>query len=273
MSRSSALAVARVAYDYDRRAKGPDPLTEYGLEGLKTGAPVTLYHGTTRLFRKFDMGASRGELVNEYYGAGIFLTPSKRVAGMYAGANRNIGFPSTLIGDLRRKNPAAGKFLQALFDHGAEGWEVGWKEAGFWRDHPAPGEPQVDQAGFEAYLGVDSNTLQDIADYIIGSKSKPVGTGGGPLDLFGGGSTGLSDHVYDSLDEVGLDSKVYRPKIYTVTVTVSNPLVTKSKSQARNARQKGYDCVVFYGADLVQGVPEVAVFNPRHVKIKHIEVV
>jgi len=30
---------------------------------------------------------------------------------------------------------------------------------------------------------------------------------------------------------------------------------------------------VYHGSDLVGGVPEVAVFNPRNVKIKHIEVV
>jgi hypothetical protein len=233
---------------------------------------VVLYHGTTRLFRAFDMSHSRGELVDSYYGKGIFLTPSKRIAELYANANRNIGFPPSIIDDLKRKNGPAGKFLQTLVEHGKDGWEVAWKEAGFWNDNPGPGEPQADWLGFDAYTGVDGNTVQDIADYIIGSKSKPLG-GGGPLDLFGGGSTGLSDYIYNSLDEIGLDSKTYRPKVYTVVVTVNNPLVTKSKSAARKARSKGYDSVFFYGADLVQGVPEVAVYSPRHVKVRKIEVV
>lgn len=264
-----------LAYDYDRRvAKADqDPLAEYHLEGLRTGQPVTLYHGTTRLFRAFDMNRSRGELNEGYYGNGIFLTPSKRVAEMYANANRNIGFPPSIIDDLKRRNAPAGKFLQTLFDHGQDGWEIAWKEAGFWNANPKPGEAQVDWAGYNEYIGVDGNTLQDIADYIIGSKSKPLGLGGGSLDLFGGGSTGLPDHVYSSLDEVGLDSKTYRPKVYTVAVTCTNPLVTKSKSAARKARSKGYDSVFFFGSDLVQGVPEVAVYSPRNVKVRKIEVV
>lgn len=261
------------AYDYDRRVLArADPLEGYHLEGLSNGTPVKLYHGTTRLFRKFDLGQSRDDLVNDYYGKGIFLTPSKRVAEQYANANRNIGFPPSIVADLTQKNAPAGKFLQTLVDHGQDGWEIAWKEAGFWNENPAPGEAQVDWQGYDRYLGVDGNTLQDIADYVLGSKSKPL-AGGGPLDIFGGGGTGLPDHVYNSLDEVGLNSKTYRPKVYTVVVTVSNPLVTKNKSQARRAKSKGYDCVVFHGADLVMNVPEVAVFNPRNVKITHIEVV
>jgi hypothetical protein len=263
-------------YDYDRRAAAravKDPLVEYHLEGLRTGDPVILYHGTTRLFRAFDMSQSRGELNEGYYGNGIFLTPSKRVAELYANANRNIGFPPSIIADLKRKNRPAGNFLQTLFDHGPDGWEIAWKDAGFWNDNPGPGEGKVDWEGFNTFLGVDGNTLQDIADYIIGSKSKPLGSGDGPLDLFGGGSTGTPDYGYGQLDEVGLDSKTYRPKVYTVVATCSNPLVTKSKSAARNARSKGYDSVFFYGADLVQGVPEVAVYSSRNVKVRKIEVV
>lgn len=271
MAAVDSLGWGLIAYDYDRRVGVADPIVEWGLQGLRTGSPVTLYHGTTRLFRSFDLNLSRGELVEQYYGKGIFLTPSKRVAEQYANANRNMGFPPQIIADLTRRNPAAGKFLQALYDHGTDGWEVGWKDAGFWRDNPAPGQSQVDQEGFEAYLGVDSNTLQDIADYILGSKSKPLGSND-PVNIFST-STGMPDYLYKSLDEVGLDSKTYRPKVYSVSVTATNPLVTKSKSQARKARQKGYDCVVFHGADLVSGVPEVAVFNPRLVRVRKIEVV
>jgi hypothetical protein len=56
-------------------------------------------------------------------------------------------------------------------------------------------------------------------------------------------------------------------------VTVSNPLVTANKAQASKARSKGFDSVVFYGSDLVDGVPEVAVFSPRNVKVRNIEVI
>lgn len=265
-----------LAYDYDRRVarETVDPLVEYHLEGLRTGHPVTLYHGTTRLFRSFDMGQSRDELVDSYYGRGIFLTPSKRVAGEYAYANRNIGFSPTIVADLKRRKPAAGRFLEMLVEHGDGGWTRALQDAGFWRENPGPGEGHVDLVGFEDYLGVDPNAVSDLAAYIIGSKVKPLGSEtDSVLDELMNSSTGAPDYVYDNLDALGLDSKTYRPKVYTVAVTVSNPLVTKSTSQARKARSKGYDSVFFYGTNLVQGVPEIAVFNPRNVKVRKIEVV
>ena len=262
-------------YTYDRRfvAKTLN-LQDHGLEGLKEGRPVTLYHGTTRLFRSFDMAQSREELVNNYYGKGIFLTPSKRVAAQYADANRNVGFDSSLIAALKRKNPNAGNFLQALYEHGRDGWETYWQEHGFLREDPPPGEGQLDMAAFEKHLGgVDANDLGDIAGYILGSKTKPLGADDeGTINIFNM-STGAPGWLYDKLDEIGLDSSAYRPKVYTVSVSVSNPLVTASKSQARKAHQQGYDSVVYHGSDLVGGVPEVAVFNPRAVRVKHIEVV
>ncbi len=259
----------REAYSYGRQAKEKDLLAEWNLEGLRTGAPVMLYHGTTKLFRRFDLSKSREELVNNYYGIGIFLSPSKRVAMAYADANRNIGFDPSIIGDLRRRNPVAGDFLHRVFQEGPDAWDQAVKDYGFWNDNPGPGEGNIDWEGFQKYVGADPNTLSDIADYIIGSKTKPLGSGGdNPLFQ----STGAPSWLYDNLDAVGLNSKVYRPKLYTVVATVSNPLVTKSKGAARKARSQGYDSVFYYGTDLVQGIPEVAVFSPPNVKIRRIEV-
>jgi hypothetical protein len=255
-------------------AKKPLNLSLYGLEGLTTGQPTTLYHGTTKLFRVFDMNRSRDELVNKFYGRGIFLTPSKRVASKYADANRNIGFDVDIIEDLKKKNPNAGKFLQAVYDKGPDGWEHFMEENGFLRENPPPGEGRLDIEGFQKFLGVDPNSLGDLAGYILGSKTKPVSMGGdNTLDLLMNTGTGAPSWIYDNLDEVGLDSKTYRPKIYTVVATVENTLVTASKPEARKARSKGYDCVVFHGSDLVDGVPEVAIFDSKKVKVRKIEVI
>lgn len=268
-----------MGYTYDRRtAKRDLELSRYGLEGLTSGAPVKLYHGTTRLFRRFDMSFSRDELVNKFYGKGIFLTPSKRVAEQYANANRNVGFDPSIIDDLARKNPNAAKFLKSLYDHGlGDGWELYMAQNGFIRENPPPGEGTLDTEAFYKHLhGVDPNTLGDLAGYIIGSK-KSLPSTSSPLDeimeAFHGAPTGVPDWVYDNLDEVGLNSKVYRPKVYTVVVTASKTLVTASKSEAAKARTNGFECVVYYGTDLVGGVPEVAVFNPKQVRIQRIEVV
>ena len=263
-----------MAYTYDRRIVSKALNLEYwNLDKLVAGQPTTLYHGTTMSFRKFDLNKSRDDLVNRFYGRGLFFTPSKKVGRLYAEANRNIGFDKSIISDLSSKNRNAGEFLQYLYKYGQDGWEKYWQDKGFWNEDPAPGEGSVRLEEFEKHLGgVDSDTLQEIADYIIGSASKPLGdSGGGFVNIFSQ-STGAPSWIYDSLDQVGLDSKAYRPKLYTVTVTVDNPLVTNRKASAKNARSKGYDSVIYHGPDLVQGVPEVAVFNANKVKIKRIEV-
>lgn len=262
-----------MSYIYELRSAKSLNLADYNLEGLSNGTPVTLYHGTTKLFRTFNMDLIREELVENFYGGGIFLTPSKRVAEHYAGANRNMGFDASIIADLKSKNPHAGEFLQVLVDHGSEGWDLFAKEKGFLSDTPKkPGDGLLDWEGFQKYLGVDGNTIGDIAGFILGSKVVPLGLEDREQNIFNM-STGTPAHIYDALDEVGLNSNTYRPKVYTVTVKVSNPLVTKSQSAARKARSKGHDSVVYFGPHLVGGVPEVAVFSPQVVKVKRIEVV
>jgi hypothetical protein len=237
-------------------------LAQWGLEGLMMGKPTKLYHGTTRLFRKFDLKQSRDELVKDYYGSGIFLTPSRRVAADYAYANRNKGFPKDVIDKLKRKNKNAGAFLQALYDEGDRAWDTYGEKHGI-----------VTAVEWDQHLGgLDANTIGDVAGYILGSKVKPLSSGGGDFSLFNYTAIGLPDYVYDNLEELGIDSKPYRPKVYTVMATVRNPLVTQSQAKARGARASGYDSVIYYGPFLVQDVPEVAVFDPKKVRITKIDV-
>lgn len=239
-------------------------LQHHGLDGLERGEAVTLYHGTVRQFDAFDMAKTRDELVNKFYGPGIFLTPSRKIAWDYAYANRNIGFDAEVIEDLKRVNANAGAFLAALVERGRDAWDAYTPEA-------LGVAPEGFSDALERHFGgIDPNHVGDIAPYVVGSKDEPLG-GGDPVNIFNA-STGMPSWTYDVLDQVGVDSKKYRPKVYTVKVKVQNPLVTKSQSAARSARSKGYDSVVYFGPHLVQGVPEVAVFNPRDVKVVRVEV-
>ena len=255
-----------------RQAARELQLEHWGLEGLASGQPVTLYHGTTSSFQKFDMQKSRTELVDKYYGAGIFLTPRKKIAWEYAYSNRNIGFDPSFIDDLRAVNRKAANVLQLMYDHGRDVWDMWTREALGLAPEDVYSEAMEEMAG-----GVDLNLLQDISFWIIGTKMKEAERedgdglgGGGGLDLFNQ-SIAWPDFSAD-LDKIGMDSAKYRPKVYTVSVVVENTLVTANRTQARNAKKKGYDCVVFHGADLVGQVPEVAVFNPHKVRITHVEV-
>lgn len=237
----------------------------YGLDGMLRGESVTVYHGTTATFRQFSTSHVRTELVNKFYGGGLFFTPSERVARQYADANRNIGFPTSLISDLRSRNRKAGDFLQGLYERGREVWDDYTRESLGLGPDDDYGEAVQAAAG-----GVDPNTLRDISEWVIGAKEGPT-RDDGFADIFNP-STGMPGWIYDSLDEVGLESFDYRPKVYTVRLSgMERVLLTKKKAEARSARGKGYDAVIFCGSDLVEGVPEVAVFDPSKVRVVKVE--
>ena len=233
-------------------------LVYWGLEGLLTGQSVTLYHGTTASFKSFDSSQAKQELVKHYTGTGIFLTPDKSIARLYSYANRNIGIDPKIILELKRKNPKAGDFLQDCYDKGQSVWDVWFTEPDDFVNHQSTG-------------GVDPNSLSDLSGWILGSNKKPL-AGDDNLNIFNP-STGMPDWVYDLIDDIGLDSFPYRPKIYTVSVTVSKTLVTDNKNEAKKAFSNGYECFVYYGSsgDLVRGVPEIALPDGRSIHIKNVE--
>jgi len=244
----------------------------YGLGDLVRGGSAVLYHGTTRSFQRFDSAYVRHELINRFYKApGIFLTPKRGVAEEYSTAARNTMLPASVIEDLTRINRGAGDVLRRLVVEGRDAWD------GLFEDAVARfPDAETPAVALEMVTeGVDPNTLMDIAEYVEGSKY-----GGGLraettlFDLWGMTPTGTPDHVFTDMESVGLDTDAYRPKVYTVAVSgLERVLVTKSKSEAARARKQGYDAVVFCGADLVDGVPEVVVFDPSRVRVTKVEVV
>lgn len=220
------------------------------LKDLIGGLTVTLFHGTTAEFTKFDLSYAREDLVDQFYGRGIFLTPSRSVASRYARANRNYGLPKSLLTDLP---PKVRPLMLAFYEHGRDGWNLYTESTG------------LDFSDIKEAIGVDPNDIADIAGYIEGSKYELFGSDDS-LSLFNE-STGRPGWVLDSLAKIGVDPRPYTPKVYTVTASCENPLVTRSKSEARSAPSRGYDCTIFHGPDLVGGVPEVVFYDPSRVKI------
>jgi superoxide dismutase len=246
-------------------------LKYWGLDELIRGGSAKLYHGTTRQFQRFDAAYIRHDLINRFYKApGIFLAPRESVASRYAMAARNSMLPASVVGDLTRRNPGAGMVLGRLVREGAEAWD------GLFADAVAqfPSAETPFDALEQVTGGVDPNTLMDIAQHIEGSNYDRGAADQTLFDLWGMTSTETPEYILNDLDNVGLDSSEYRPKIYTVSVSgLERVLVTKSKSEAEKARARGYDAVVFCGADLVDGAPEVVVFDPSKVRVVKAEVV
>jgi hypothetical protein len=228
------------------------------------GKPVIAYHGTTRLFSKFDMGYARESLVNKYYGAGFFFSSSESVAWMYAEGNRNVGFDEGIVEDLKKKNRRAGELMEALVREGVDAWE------GFLEKHGV--ESLVD---LEGYIKVDPNDVADLAGYVLGSKVVPIGMRDEVEQVFdvlhGGGSRGTPDWIFNVIERLGLSRMRYEPKVYKVELRATNVLVTGDRGKAKKARQNGFDGLVYTGSDLVRGVPELVVYNPSQIRILDIK--
>lgn len=228
-------------------------LKYYNLQRFVEGGWVTLYHGTVAHFNKFDMSYVREELVNSFYGKGIFFTPSKEIAWEYALANRNYGLPSSVIEEVSRQYPKAGAFM--LLQH-----EVGYSAS--W--------DVLVSMGFDFALdtldGLDPNNVSDVVPYIIGAQDPVIQE----QTLFGSRLM-VPDYIFETLEEWGIDTTPYKPKVYVCLCRASNVLVTNNMSEAKRAPKQGYDGVVYHGSQLVGGVPEVAIHNSKNIKILRVD--
>ena len=239
----------------------------HGLQDIVDHGTGILYHGSTRSFQKFDTRYVRHNLVDKYYGGGIFLTPKKHVAEQYAGATRNASLPSSIIQDLSSIHPNAALLLQALVDEGGGAWDKLFAIATKHYPDETPAE------ALELWLGLDPNLILDISEHVEGSRSARQ-TEETLFDLWGKTSLSVPSYIFDTIQQVGLNPEAYQPKVYTVLVSgLEKVLVTKSRSAAKKAHANGYDAVIFCGMDLVGNVPEVAVFDPGRVRILRREVV
>lgn len=234
------------------------------------GKPSILFHGTTATFKKFDIRYSRKELVNPYYGVGIFLTPDYDVADRYAHAARNSLLPKSVISDFSKVNPVGGRLMALLYN---KGHRRGFDE--FIDEYLDDDGSIFDEKMTRALKGVDPNDISDVSEYIEGSKNKPLGSNSDFVNIFNMQPSGIPETVLDLLDDMGVDGNKYRPKRYMVKTNLKNPLVTDNRNEARSAKNKnlGYDCVIYHGPGIVGGVPEVAVYDPRKLTIVNVKYV
>lgn len=247
---------------YVRFFEDYNELDYYKLTPLLEGKSIIAYHGTTAYFKKFDISQSKRELNNKYYGDGIFFTTDKNVAQKYANANRNIGFPISIIKDLKTKNKEAGDFLYDLWKYGNDTWEL--------PKYQKPNKFGGIGTFADGFNGIDANDLADIAEYIIGTKLKRGSTNNDFINIFDT-STGMPYYMYELVEEIGLDKLKYYPKIYTVKLQSPKVVVASNKKEVDKAKKDKQDAVVYTGKDMVDDIPEIAVFDANIIKILKVE--
>lgn len=229
----------------------PDPrrrfLEDMGLEKLLTGQSLILYHGSSRKFDAFDAEKTRTDLVDLYYGSGLFFVSREDIAWDYAHAARNADLPVSVVDDVERAHPEIGRFMRRSMVSGGLEWPEEWAH--------------LPQREIDLFYEAAS-----VVPYVEGSRVPCTRLSA--FEELLGATPGITLSAYKGLHELlGKKAEDYFPRVYMAIVKARNPLVTNELDVARVARRDGYDSVVYFGDHAVGGVPEVAVFDPSQVTI------
>ncbi len=222
-----------------------DDMSKWILESIISNKSSVLFHGTNRDFDEFDISKNRSDLNKNFYGDGIFLTPSDDVAWKYANANRNSYFDVTLIDDIKKVNREAGIFLEELYKIGREAFTI----------------PKNDMKN--EFGGIDGNDLADISEVIEGSATieTPEFTS---QDIFGTSDNGIMYYHIEFLnDNFNLD---YRSKIHTYKIkpiNIHDILITDDFTEAKNSSKEVV--IVVNHSELVNNIPEIRFKSNKYI--------
>lgn len=224
------------------------------------GRPLTLYHGTNRDFTVFDYNKNKTELNENYQGDGFFFTASKEVAEKYSRSNKNQNIDKDVfLKEVLQMYPDIYDFVNDLINLGySKAWD------NFFKIH----KPE-DYLEFEKKVGVDLNTISDIAKNVDGYnyKADMVGEELSIENVFGllkPQTLSIDDYIIDKMKEYGFTTP--RENVKEVHLYAMNILETNNREEARNAQKNGYDAVIYNGENTVDGEPEYIVFNPNQIK-------
>ena len=226
------------------------------------GRPLVVYHGTAYDFDRFDSGRNRTELNEKYQGDGFHFSPDPRVASRYADADRNRLLRKQDIYPLVEKR-FPGRIYKLFKDVVENGYSHAW-------DVSDDEVRAIIKAGDDA--GIDLNSLLDLAEVVEGSRYHAGrADNADPAAVFSaifGGSTGdfLTEYGINEMVSMGLDAAAPTQNVIPAYLKANNLLVTDSREDARLARSKGYDGVLYSGDDIVDYVHEYVVFDPTQIK-------
>lgn len=254
---------------------------EYLLD--ENGEKFLLKHGTNRKFDEHKSEKNRTILNNKYQGDWICYSPDDGVAWSYADAARNQSFnkedfiEETNLVFSKIDNEAAEFMIDFTNCMLEGGYETGWDDA--IKKYCDKHDLDPDGDGYQAFfkhinqyekdLDFNINDFCDCVENVEYAKRDKPNSFDEVMSLFGG-SSGPSVHSddLDMLKRMGYDKIIHEPKIIESYVKFSKVLKTDNREKARNARENGYDLVIYSGEDCVQGIPEYLIANPNQIEMQ-----
>jgi len=250
----------------------------------KDNLPLILYHGTNRKFTNHSLEKSRTELNDRFQGDWICYTASEDVAWKYANAARNQciekeAFLTETEAYLNKIFPdkLLNSFLVDSFKTLMEGgFEDAWDIIG--EKYSKIFDVTINDAvphffkrlrNYEALdPEFDFNDFYDVLEYVEYSKYGQSDESSMIMNMFNNTVDEIPQYVTDFLKSKGYEKSLPEPKIIKSQVDATNVLETSSREEARMAREKGYDLVIYSGPDCVDDEPEYLIAEPSQVRMQ-----
>lgn len=239
-----------------------------------------LFHGTNRNFNNHLENKHRTKINEKFQGDWICYSPSEEVAWKYVDAARNQNIdPDFFFSDLSQllshSNSADNKYiyllLRNIYKHGhTEGYDRTIRTYG--SEKKILSDPDIHffrnvHNTVSKELNFDINDITDIISYLEGAKQE---SDDDSLELISNTLNGqikeLPHFVIETLEELGFSQSIPKSRVIKSEVIADNILRTDDPEEAKKAREKGFDLVIYNGENTVDNEPEYLIANSSQIK-------
>ncbi len=252
------------------------------------GQPLIIFHGTNRSFDSHDTNKHRTILNSKFQGDWICYTDNYQTAMKYMEAARNQCFDKDFffedLDSFFNKRPLDGieKYLSFLAKE--------LVEKGFQHDvNPDTYESvackYIQENNIETndplfyffrkldvyseLYNFDINELSDILEFVECSKMNNNPTLN--LNFFHQTIVDIPSFAIDYLVENDFLNSIPKPRVISSHIKFSKCLKTNDREEAKNAKNLGYDLVIYNGEGCVDNSPEYLILNPEQIEIIKID--
>ncbi len=253
-----------------------------------TGEPLLVFHGTNREFEVHNTNKHRTILNDKFQGDWICYTDNYLVAMKYMDAARNQCLDKeSFFEDLDsffNKKPLDGfeKYLSFL---AKELVEKGFQQDMTPDTYESVAIKYVQENNintveplvlfirkldvYSQLYNFDINDLSDVLEFVEGSKMNNNPTLN--LNFFNQTIVNIPSFAIDYLVENDFVNSIPKPRVICSHITFSKCLKTDDREEAKNAKNLGYDLVIYNGEGCVDNSPEYLVLNPEQISIVKID--
>ncbi len=236
------------------------------------GEKLYLYHGTNRKYEDHSSDRHRTLLNEDYQGDWYCFVPSQDVGWKYADAARNQNLDKQFFledvkkvfsaYDLEVANMMEDLSLCVMEKGLSEGMDDAIKI--FAKRNDISDENKEIEffrklSKCEDELGINVNDFCDVLDYVEYSKSGHSDSLREVFNILESRVTEIPYFVIEDITNWGFEKSLPSPRLLEVSIQAENVLETSSRKEARNAKENGYDLVIYSGEGIVDGVPEYLV--------------